>query len=230
MATTEELVLAKVAEAAPYRAMRLVESPPAIPADAYVTAAKGDIASGLIEVPGVAARKVWGVGVLDVDIGTLWAAIDDETRQADYNAIDFSQIQTGAPCEAGHTTFQFLSVAMATDRWWVTKPVENTALKEKSGGTVREYAWTSSVDLADVKTADALAKTKDGMPIAWTKGGWFLIALDESRTIAEYNVWTDPGGSIPAGMASWFASGSIDGVMEAVVAFAKQGSPRCAKQ
>ena len=52
------------------------------------------------------------------------------------------------------------------------------------------------------------------------------MALDEQHTLAEYHSWVDPGGSIPAGPASQFATGSIEDTFAQMERFANTNAVR----
>ena len=56
---------------------------------------------------------------------------------------------------------------------------------------------------------------------------WFLVDLDGASTVVEYYVWSDPGGSIPAGSANLFARGSITDTLEAMARLARDGVATC---
>ena len=62
------------------------------------------------------------------------------------------------------------------------------------------------------------------MPVAYIEGAWYLHALGEKTTLIEYYTWSDPGGAIPAGLASSFSSSSIEDTIEAMVKLARAGS------
>ena len=225
----EAALRAKIADTAALRAQRQTDSPPPLPDDAYTTAAGGDVATGLISHEGIGARQAWGLAVLDVDIGRLWAAINDETHHVGWSQIGYSELLTGQICESGRHVLQFLPITLASDRWWVTVITDNDALVKSSGGAVREVSWQANTDESELITATAKAKAAEGIPIGWSKGGWFLVALDDTHTLVEYDVWSDPGGSIPASTASWFASGQIPDLLDAMRRYATEGSPKCSR-
>jgi hypothetical protein len=222
-------VLEAVKTTAELRSLRIAPGAPKISDAEYLRAGAGEIVTGLLEVEGVAARKAYGVTVMDLDISSLWAAVNDESRAADFTAIDYSEIVHGKPCEDGRKTLQFLPVPFITDRWWITILDVNEALIEKSAGVVREVAWTSSTDAALVTSDKGKETIAAATPLGWTKGGWYVTKVDATHTLVEYYVWSDPGGSVPAGATSWFASSSVTDALEAIEEFARKGSPRCTK-
>ena len=228
MADYDEAALrARLEETAVWRAQRQTESPPAIPDDAITTAAGGDTATGLVAHEGIGARQAWGLAVIDVEIGQLFSAINDETHHVGWSQIGYSELLKGEICTSGRHVLQFLPITLASDRWWVTVITDNDALIKDSAGKVREISWQANTDESELVTETAKAKAKEGIPIGWSKGGWYLIALDDKHTLVEYDVWSDPGGSIPASTASWFASGNIPELLDAMRRYATEGTPKC---
>jgi hypothetical protein len=218
---------ARLAETKDLRALRIAPGAPSLPDSAWEAAARGEIPTGVIGVDGVSAKKVWGVGLLDVDIATLWAGINDETQHPGYTAMGYSEIVSGTRCESGRHTLQYLPLSLVSDRWWVTILTSNAALLEKSGGAVRELTWRSSTDATEVTSAKGKEILNAAIPIGWSKGGWYLTAIDSVHTLAEYYTWSDPGGSVPAGMASMFATNGVRNQIEAMARFARDGKSRC---
>ena len=68
------------------------------------------------------------------------------------------------------------------------------------------------------------------MPVAWTKGAWLLMALDDGRTLIEYHTWSDPGGSVPVGLATRFAAGEVAQNLTNMANFARNHIPSCTGQ
>lgn len=226
-AADQAAIDARVGELASVRSMRAAEGVPTIPASAYAELSEGDIETGLVSVEGHKAKKAWGVAVVNAPIDRLWAAINDDHGGLAYNKLDSSEVVSGTRCASGRGVLQFLPVPWISDRWWITYITENTALREATSGRVRENTWSSNNDTAVLTTPTAQATIEDGIPIEFTKGAWFLADIDGSSTLVEYYVWTDPGGSVPAGLASSFAAGGIKDTIEAVTRFANEGQPAC---
>ena len=214
----------RLAEIEPLRAQRISPDVPAIPASAYESAGEG-VETGLQAVEGERARKAWGVTIIDVPIAQYWAAINDDASKTDYTALEHIAILDGAYCAPLRTVFQYLPVSWVSDRWWVARITANTDLMEASEGRVREMRWESiDADLAAHPEAQTWAEK--GISTAFTKGAWLLVDLDGERTLVEYYAWTDPGGRVPAGMASRFAAGGIEDTLEAMGRLAATG-PAC---
>ena len=227
VAPASEAVLERIEAVEPYREARIAQRIPDIPDAAYAKAAEGKVVTGLEDVEGHAAKTAWGIAVLDVPIGRLWSAVNDELHALKYTAIAHSELVSGRPCESGRAVLQVLPVPMVSDRWWITHLTENEALRAQSEGAVRELAWTSSVDPAAVTSETGRSYVASHTPLGFTIGGWFLARIDDERTLLEYALQSDPGGRVPTGMLNWFASGSVTDTLEAMERFAIEGQPSC---
>jgi hypothetical protein len=223
-AVDAEQVVARVGETAELRALRDAPGAPAIPEEAYRAAAAGEIRTGLQAVEGHAAKKAWGVAVVDQGIGSLWSALNDDAGRVAHTRLSASELVAGSACADRRAVLQFLPVPLISDRWWISHLQVNRRLMEASGGGVRELSWRSSVDPAEVRSASGQALIAEGTPLAFTKGGWLLVALDPGHTLVEYYVWTDPGGRVPAGVASSFAAGGITETIAGLGAQARAGA------
>ena len=185
--------------------------------------AEGQIVSGFKE------GAIYGVGIVDVPIASLWAALTDETRQPKYTAITHSEIISGKACESGRKILQILDVPVpfVADRWWIGLPKENGRLMRDSGGAVRELAFSSSVDPDLVTNESGKKYISKASPIGHSKGGWFLVALGARETYVEYHAYSDPGSGIPSGVANQLAAGGVKKNILAMAKFAKEGNPSC---
>ncbi len=210
-----------------WRDLRKAEGPPPIPREEYQQAIGGEIVTGLQTVEGHRARKAYGVAIVDVPIGQLWAAINDELSHDDYTQVSYTELLQGQRCESGRAVLMYLPVPLVSNRWWITHLSINRPLVTQSSGQARELYWRSTVDPAKITSEEGQETIRGGIPIAFTKGGWFLGRIDDRRTLLEYYVWTDPGGRIPAGPASRFAAGSIVETIEAMKTFAREGQIHC---
>jgi len=216
---------ARLAEVAPLRALRLVQGVPVIPDSAYAEVEAGEIPSGLESVEGYAARKAWAATVVDVPIEKYWAAINDDPGKVKLGLIQHAKVVEGAVCGPDRTVFQYLPVSLVTDRWWFAKISVNQAVSDRTGGRVREMKW-QSVDYDLAKDPEVAAWAAEGMAVESTVGAWWLVDLGDGRTLVEYYVWSDPGGAVPASMASRFAAGSISDTLTTMASAAKAG-PGC---
>jgi hypothetical protein len=205
-------VLDAVAETRAWLHLRLATDAPSVPDRAYERAARGDVVVGVDFVDGVAAGRGWGVGVLDAPIEAVWAALNDD-ESFDGGSIDLSVHLSGHPQRSGRRTFQILHVPLCADRYWVHEVSFNPALYVASGGR----AWEMEARVIDGPLPADLAALVDGaVEVPWSRGGWLLRPVDDGRTLAEIWTWADPGGAIPAGLASRFAAAELPAVLRAV--------------
>src|SRR5690606_13756818 len=68
----------RLAEVEALRPLRLGGDVPPIPAEAYLSVARGNVETGLMDVEGYSAKKAWGAAIVDVPIARYWAAINDD--------------------------------------------------------------------------------------------------------------------------------------------------------
>lgn len=220
-------IASRLTEIDTVRSLRAADGVPTIPASAYASVQSGGVETGIVSVEGHAAKKAWGIAVVDAPIDRLWAAINDDVGGVAYNKLESSEVISGARCSSGRGVIQLLPVPWVTDRWWITFITANDAIASTTGGRVRENTWQSNNDPSLVTTATGQAAMDGGIPIEFTKGAWFLADIDGSSTLIEYYVWSDPGGNVPAGLASRMAAGGIEDTLEAVTKFANEGTPAC---
>lgn len=224
-AWTIEDLQARLSEVESHRGLRIQPSAPT-PSDGELRKVVGGaVVTGLLDSS--SGSKAYGAAIITVGLPNLWAALNDETRHPGYTAVAYSELVEGRICHSGRKVLQYLPVPMLADRWWIGILTKNGKVSTASGGSVRELAWQSSTD-ATLVTSDGGQKMIDSAePIGFSRGAWFLIALDERSTYVEYYLHTDPGGRIPGGMASMFASRGVRENIEAIQRFAKEAKPSC---
>jgi hypothetical protein len=223
-----DTLLERVAQTRSLRTHRTSEAVPTISDKDYRAAAEGKVATGITRVEGHSARIGYGVGVLDVPIDDLWAALNDETRHGDLTPLAHVELVAGTACADRRKVLMVLPLPMLTDRYWVNENRFSTELAAKSGGEVRELTWASVPDPASESMSEAGRAASDGLvPIGFNKGSWLLVKLDDTHTLAEFSSWVDPGGSIPTGPASMFATSGIEDTFESMRTYAKRGALPC---
>ncbi|MCB9677946.1 MAG: hypothetical protein H6737_22800 [Alphaproteobacteria bacterium] len=228
LAYDADALLTRVDAVEALRSDRLSERAPTLDRDVYRAAAAGKIVTGVEKVEGHAAKLGYGVGVVDVPIDALWAALNDETRHGDLVPLSRIELVSGRACEDGRKVLMVLPLPLLTDRYWVNVNRYNAGLAEASGGKVRELVWSSVADPAsEPLSAEGKAAVKGLVPIGFNRGAWFLVALDDGHTLAEYHSWVDPGGSVPAGPAGLFATSGIEDTFEAMAGYARAGRLPC---
>jgi hypothetical protein len=223
-ATTVEELSARLAEVEPQRPLRIVQAPKPS-ADDVSRVVSGGIVTRLLESAN--GNKAFGLALIPLSIGVFWAALNDETRHPGYTAVSYSEIVSGRACASGRHVLQFLPIPMISDRWWVGILTKNSALMQASGGSIRELAWKSSVDPAEVTSASGQAMIAQGEPIGYSRGAWFLVAVGARVTYLEYYLHSDPGGSVPSSMASMAATKGVRDNILAIQRFAAEARPAC---
>jgi len=222
-----DALVAKVAETRVHRSHRLDGPLPTFSDDDYRKAARGKVVTGLLRVDGESNRVGYGMAVMDVGIDALWAGINSETQHIDLLPVDHIEVHDGSACADGRSVLMTASIPLITDRWWITTNTYNTALSEASGGAMRELGWASPANFSAQTLSPTAQSATDGLvPIGFSKGAWFLVALDSGHTLVEYHSWVDPGGRVPGSAASMFATAGIEDTFEAMETYA-QGSPYC---
>lgn len=210
------------------RSHRLAEIQPTLPADAYTKAASGKVATGIQKVGDHSAKLGWGVGVFDAPIDAVWKALNDELHHGDLVPLSHVELVSGSACADGRKVLMVLPLPIISDRYWVNTNRYATKLATESEGQLRELVWDSVADpSAETLSAEGRAAVDGLVPMGFNKGAWFLVALDETHTLAEYHSWVDPGGSVPAGAASAFATSGIVDTFEAMGSYAKTGRSHC---
>ncbi len=226
-AATVDEVESRLAEIEDLRSMRMV-SAPALSESEIKKAAGGTIITGQQSTSD--GNKVYGAALLDVPIAEFYAGINDETRHGDYvNAMAYSEIQKGRACQNGREILQVIEIPVwgFSNRWWIGIKHSNDELLRESGGSVREIKWTSTIDESRVTTEHGKKMTKNAVPIGYTKGAWFMVAIGPRETWVEYYQQTDPGSGIPQSIANSQASKGVRNAMESMRKFAKEGNPSC---
>lgn len=201
-------VVAHLDSTAAYRASR-TSGPPAVPRSAYLAAEAGTPQSGTAEAPGHAARKAWGVAVLEQPLAAVWKAVNDELAFPALTRVSHSILIQGRAGHARRLVFHYLPLSVVEDRWWVTRVDHNAALYRASAGRLWELTWSDDFDAVDLSSTPAAELSAGGRPVEFTRGAWLVSAVDESRTLLEYHSHADPGGALPAAAVSRFAAGGI---------------------
>ena len=206
--------LAIIREVMEHRHDRVAEGAPIIGEADYDKALDGDVIARLTRVDGVDAAKAWGLAVIDHPVDQVWKVVNNEAALTAHLPVTHSVVLTGPEHAAPRTVFEFLPLPLLSDRWWVVNVAHNEPLYTRTNGRAWEQVWTDATH--STARDDVPAQHQDGIPVAWTQGAWLLVALPDDRTLLEYYVWTDPGGSLPAGPATRFAAGAVRDTLRAV--------------
>ena len=189
----------------------MTEGLPRIPADAYSRALSGELVTGTQKVEGARARKLWGVGVVDASIHTLWGAINDELLQPEFTTLTYAARLSGEACTSGRHVLQVVDVGvpLVADRWWVTERTPNPELETSTGGQVREMRWENAPNTLTITDATHLEAIGSATRVTFTRGSWLLIRLNDRQTLTQYYSWADPGGNLDPAMMAWFTGKTV---------------------
>lgn len=220
-AATYDQIQARLTEIEPLRESRLERGAPRSSEDDIRKAAQGTVA---VHVSGY---KAWATTVINLPIGKFWAGLNDETRHPGYTAVAYSELIKGSPCQSGRAVLQYLPIPMVSDRWWIGHIRSNSNIARESSNSVRELVWRGSVDPAEVTTASGRKIIDKAEPVGSTRGGWFLVAVDQFSTYVEYYSKTNPGEGIPSSISSRLAAQGVRDNIAAMKKFATTGRPVC---
>jgi hypothetical protein len=158
------------------------------------------------------------VVVLDAPIEAIWTALYDiESHPSKLGNVSHSTILSQSA--QSRDVFQRIDLPIVSDRYWMVQQHHNSALYAASNG----LAWEVTAHSINGALPDAAAEWTEGsIPIAWSKTGWLFLRLDPDTTLAEYWVWTDPGGRLPAGLVSRFAPGAMKGMFDKLQTYAQE--------
>lgn len=227
LAVDADTLLARVAEVASHRELRRAEHAPSFSEDDYRRAADGRVVTGVMPVDGHKAKVGYGLAVLDVGVEALWGGINSELHHGELVPISHVELVGGSECADGRKVLMVLPLPWIKDRYWVNENAYNAPLAAATAGSVRELSWSSVADPAAETMTQAGRDAIDGLvAVGFNRGAWLLIGLDAGHTLVEYHSWVDPGGSVPLGPASLFATSGIEDTFEAMERYAS-GTPFC---
>ena len=210
--------------------LRTGDTAPTVPMDSWKAAASGAIVTGVHRVSGHRASMGWGIAVVDVPIDRMWAALNEELHHKELLGLSHVEVVRGEACANRRRVLMVLPLPVVSDRWWVVENRFNTRLAAASEGRVRELTWGRvAIEDEDALSDSARQAIAESVEVTFNQGAWLLAELGPTKTLAEYHSWSDPGGSLPAGPASRFASRTIDATIQRLVRYAKEQPQRCSQ-
>lgn len=219
---------ARAAEVAPLRDARLYKAAPAPSTADLAALAGGGRVGRVVAAPGEPTGRVYGAAILDVPIDTLWRALNDELAFVGTTVLSYARVVQGPACGSDRYGLMVMDIPVLDDRWFINHNTHNSTVYNRSGGTVRELAWWSTTDPAQIAlNAADQAATEDAVFVSRNEGAWWLVQLSGDRVLAEYTSLTDPGGSVPAGPTATFSKGALNETFDGMLAMAKSGKLRC---
>jgi len=206
---------------------RMLEKAPSITVEQVRQALSGERVKGIQVIEGVAAALGYGLTTYDLPVADVWRAVADENHHEAYLPVNNSLVVQGRAGADDHLIYQFMELPLVSDRWWVTRIRYNRALHTATNGQAWELAFSDV--LGDAATLAGLDQSllAEGIPLAWTRGAWLFVSLGASRTLTQYVVWSDPGGSLPTAAASRFSAGAVVSTLDSVEKMAREHIPRC---
>jgi len=175
--------------------------------------------------------------ILQVPAWQIWRAVVDEPHHKDFMPqIFFADVLEGAG--QGRLIFDFLEIPFLDDRQWVVEAKHWGALWTKSSGRIWMASFKTPEDQAAVirrglqsgKIPDVVkALQEDAITIKESRASYTLIELPDGRTLVEYRVFTDPGGSIPAWALNGGAPLTAKKLVEVLETRAREAGPHYAQ-
>jgi hypothetical protein len=204
------------------REHRLAKHSPSIPTSAYQEASSVIVAKGLFGQIG------WGIGIFQIEIQELYAALNEEESHTGLSPVDYTKIIQGVACSNERQVMMHLPIPMLSDRWWVTVQGTNPKIRQISNGQMAELTWNALSD-HNTFTLDETSQTytTDAVWVTESTGAWLLIRLDDKHTLGEYHAWSHPGGYVPAGLASSLSASGIADTFKAMEEFAVKNTELC---
>ena len=175
----------------------------------------------------IKAGKGYAIGVFDVPVSKVWRGVCDEDHHAGSLKVDRSETVEGKARAHGHTLYQFLDVPIVSDRWWLVQMSFNDRLYGASGSRAWELSWVDRQKDQALRARLGSDYTGKGVGVAWTKGAWLMVDLGRDRTFVEYHTWSDPGGKVPVGPATRFATSEVRNNLKSMVDFSVSHASTC---
>ena len=155
--------------------------PIAVDARGWERLERGEVVVELQEVAGSAVKRGVAIALIDVPAERLYGVVTDNARFAEFMPhVD----RVDGRSSAGRLDRQRPTARPAPgDRPPLPGAGDRTRSDEEDGWKVRRSAWSYVPGSGN---------------IVESRGSWTLVELGERRTLLLYEVFTDPGGWIPA--------------------------------
>jgi len=154
--------------------------PVAVDSQAWERLDRGEVVVTLQEVAGSAVKRGVAIALVDLPAARLYRVVTDNGRFAEFMPHVAESTVEVQP-DGSIINYQRLDLPLVTDRHYRVKVI-NT-VDEAEGWKVRRSAWSYVPGSGN---------------IVESRGAWTLVELGERRTLLVYEVFTDPGGWIPA--------------------------------
>ena len=209
---------------AEFRPFRVATGVPVLSASVYARAAGGEVVTGTTAPGGGGLGTGWALAVVDRRVEDLWFALNTEEAHVGRFDLLQSEVIRGDPRASGRRVWQVVDLpAMFSDRWLCVDETFGADGYTRSGGKLWEIAWR---DATRPENLGGRTPPSGTTPVASTAGGWLLVPLADGRTLVQVHGATDPGGSVPASVATSFASSALASSIRDLAALARELAPR----
>lgn len=166
---------------------------------------RDDVAVFTREVQDSPLRELKAESVMPFGAETLWQVIVDTAHYADFMPYMEEARRITSDTDSVHYEYQRLNLPLVKKRDYVIK----TTSEPDGGDGVWVHRWQSAPDIGPAPTKDAVRLTR-------VDGSWTLRRLDADHTHVTYQLYTDPGGSLPRWIANRANSQGVPDLMMAV--------------
>ena len=177
--------------------------PIAVDARGWERLGRGEVVVELQEVAGSAVKRGVAIALIDEPAEGLFGVVTDNARFGEFMP-HVAESTVEAQPDGSIVNFQLLALPLVSDRHYRVRVV-NTA-DEKDGWKVRRSKWSYVPGSGN---------------IVESRGSWTLVELGERRTLLLYEVFTDPGGWIPAWLYNQATRKALPDLIASVAARAR---------
>jgi ribosome-associated toxin RatA of RatAB toxin-antitoxin module len=212
-----------------------------VPAAAHVlnddeikTVEKGDIVVHVQEVPGTNVKKGQAFGIVSAPTEQVWRIISDYNHYKDFMPRTIETFVVNPELIAGITGLYKEKGSDDVEKMCATKPIVYPwpSLATEKVSTVFIYAkldfpWPVENKWYVIKIGLNVEQLMAGWDLIKgnmkeNKGYWKLEPYEGNRTLLEYSLHTDPGGSVPDFLINFGTKVTLPDVVKVVMKRAKE--------
>lgn len=168
-------------------------------------------------------RKGFAAVAAALPLPDLWRALNDEDHHGGF-LVDRSAVVAGTARGPSRILAQALS-RYGIGRYWVDRVELSAELFRETSGRVWELTFEDAFGAVAADHPRLRQVAGDLPPVAWTRGAWALVAVEEGCTLVDYFVWSDPGGALST-FQSLGAKGAIRDALEGLLRMAREHAPQ----
>ena len=177
--------------------------PIAVDSRGWERLARGEVVVELREVAGSAVKRGVAIALIDEPAARLYGVVTDNARFAEFMP-HVTESTVEAQPDGSIVNEQRLDLPLVTDRHYRVRVIDTA--DEENGWKVRRSAWSYVPGSGN---------------IVESRGSWTLVELGERRTLLLYEVFTDPGGWIPAWLYNQATRKTLPDLIASVAARAR---------